>query len=51
MRKKILTIDGGGIKGVFPASFLATVVFGTTEISAASSGAGVVRFLDIKIAG
>ena len=23
--KKILTIDGGGIKGVFPASFLATV--------------------------
>ena len=23
--KRILTIDGGGIKGVFPASFLATV--------------------------
>lgn len=25
MSKKILTIDGGGIKGVFPASFLATI--------------------------
>ena len=23
--KRILTIDGGGIKGVFPAAFLATV--------------------------
>jgi patatin-like phospholipase/acyl hydrolase len=23
--KRILAIDGGGIKGVFPASFLATV--------------------------
>ena len=23
--KRILTIDGGGIKGVFPASFLATI--------------------------
>ena len=25
MTRRILSIDGGGIKGVFPASFLATV--------------------------
>src|SRR3989344_7323582 len=25
MTKRILTIDGGGIKGVFPASFLASI--------------------------
>jgi patatin-like phospholipase/acyl hydrolase len=62
--KKILSIDGGGIKGVFPASFLATLedatganisdffdlIVGTSTggIIALGLGLGVCDFLDFR---
>ena len=38
--RRILTIDGGGIKGVFPAAFLA-------EIEDALEGEEVARYFDL----
>ena len=64
-KKRILAIDGGGIKGVFPASFLATVedsigdnvgnyfdlIVGTSTggIIALGLGLGIIRKADFGV--